>query len=98
MQQKNEKFIAILNRMCTNTRIGSKLAYINRNCKIYAPKDPTFPCIFYRNKNVATHNKNMLLVIPSEEIVTIALDEEDLNAMEIHLTINIWILYHHNLS
>ena len=40
------------------------------------PNDRTFPYLFYKNKDVATHNNNMLLAMPSNEIVINAIDED----------------------
>ena len=43
------------------------------------PNDRTFPYLFYKNKDVATHNNNMLLAMPSNEIVINAIDEDEEN-------------------
>jgi exonuclease III len=79
MRQKDEKFISILNRMRTNNQTSDDLAYLNRNCIRPAPNDPTFPYLFYKNKDVAMHNKHMLLLIPGNEISIKAIDEEEEN-------------------
>ena len=77
MRQKNEKFIDILNRICTYTQTSSDLAYLNKICMQTTPNDPTFPYLFYKNKNNATHNKNMLLAMPIEEMVINVVEEEE---------------------
>jgi hypothetical protein len=79
MRQTNEKFIAILNRMRTNSQTRDDLEYINTNCIRPAPNDPTFPYLFYKNKDVAMHNKSMLLLMPGNEILINAIDEEEEN-------------------
>ena len=65
--------------MCTNTQSNSDLAYLNINCMCPAPNDPTFPYLFYKNKDVASHNNNMLLAMPGNEIVIDAIDEDEEN-------------------
>jgi hypothetical protein len=77
--KQDEKFIAILNRMRTNNQTSDDLAYLNRNCIRPAPNDPTFPYLFYKNKDVARHNKHMLSLIPGNEISINAIDEEEEN-------------------
>jgi hypothetical protein len=77
MRQTNEKFIAILNRMRTNSQTSNDLTYINMNCMRPAPNDPTFPYLFYKNKDVALHNKHMLSIMPGNELLINAIDEEE---------------------
>jgi hypothetical protein len=77
MRKTNGKFIAILNRMRTNSQTKDDLDYINMNCIRPAPNDPTFPYLFYRNKEVALHNRSMLLLIPGKELLINAIDEEE---------------------
>jgi hypothetical protein len=77
MRQTNEKFIAILNRMRTNSQTSNDLTYINMNCMRPAPNDPTFPYLFYKNKDVALHNKHMLSIMPSNKLLINAIDEEE---------------------
>jgi exonuclease III len=79
MRQTNEKFIAILNRMRTNSQTSNDLTYINMNCMRPAPNDPTFPYLFYKNKDVALHNKHMLSIMPGNELLINAIDEEEEN-------------------
>ena len=63
MRQTNATFIAIPNRMRTNTQTTSDIAYLNINCMHPAPNDLTFPYLFYKDRDVATHNNNMLLAV-----------------------------------
>jgi exonuclease III len=79
MRQTDEKFIAILNRMRTNSQTSNDLSYINTNCMRPAPNDPTFPYLFYKNKDVALHNKHMLSLMPGNELLINAIDEEEEN-------------------
>jgi hypothetical protein len=44
-----------------------------------APNDPTFPYLFYKNKDVAMHNKYMLSLMPDNEIMINAIDLEEEN-------------------
>ena len=69
MCQIDENFISTLNRIWTNNQTEDDLAYINRNCLWLAPNDSTFPYFFYKNKDVAIHNKKMLSIFPGDEIV-----------------------------
>ena len=89
MHQTNATFIAILNKMRTNTQTNSDIAYLNINCMHPAPNDPTFPYLFYKNKDVASHNNNMLLAMPGNEIVIIAIDDDEENHAMCHI-IHIW--------
>jgi hypothetical protein len=41
--------------------------------------DPTFPYLFYKNKDVAMHNKNMLLILPCYELVINEIVKEEEN-------------------
>jgi hypothetical protein len=43
------------------------------------PNDPTFPYLFYKNKDVAMHNKKMLMLMPGKEIIINAIDENEEN-------------------
>jgi hypothetical protein len=79
MRQTNEKFIAILNRMQTNSQTNDDLAYINTNCMRPNPNDPTFPYIFYKNKYVAMHHKYMLSLMLDNELLINAINEEEEN-------------------
>ena len=80
MRQTNATFIAILNRMRTNTQTNSDIAYLYINCMRPAPNDPTFPYLFYKKKDLATHiNDNMLLVMPGNEIVISVIDKDEEN-------------------
>jgi len=44
-----------------------------------APKDSTFPYLFYKNKDVTMHNKEMLPLMPGNEILINAIDEVEEN-------------------
>jgi len=79
MHQKNENFIEILNKMCTNNQKIKNLAYINMNCIRTTPSDPTFPYLFYKNKDVSMHKKYMLFLIPGNEILINTINEEEEN-------------------
>ena len=71
MRQTDENFISTLNRIRTNNQTEDDLAYINRNCLRLAPNDPTFPYLFYKNKDVAIHNKKMLSIFCNDCIIYI---------------------------
>jgi hypothetical protein len=79
MHETHEKFIAILNRMQTNNQTCDDLTYINSSCMGPAPTDPTFPYLFYKNKDVATHNKYMLSLMPGNDIIINSIDLEEEN-------------------
>jgi hypothetical protein len=69
MHQTDETFNAILNRMRTNNQTHDDLTYINSRCMRHAPIEPTFPSLFYMNRHVAMHNRYMLSLIPSDDII-----------------------------
>jgi hypothetical protein len=71
MRQTDETFIAILNRMRTNNQTYDDLTYINLRCLGPAPIDPTFPYLFYINKDVAKHNSHMLSLMHGDDITSI---------------------------
>ena len=77
MHQRNEKFISILNRICTNNHTKDDLHYLNRNCIQNAPNDPTFPYLFFTNRDVTLHTKKMLSIVPCEQIVIDAIYYEE---------------------
>jgi ATP-dependent DNA helicase PIF1 len=79
MRQTDETFIAILNRMCTNNQTHDDLTHINLRCFWPAPTDPTFPYLFYRNKDVANHNSHMLSLMPGDDIIINSIDLEEDN-------------------
>jgi hypothetical protein len=79
MRQKNGYFIAILNRMWKNNQTRDDLAYINSSCMRPTPTYPTFPYLFYKNKDVTMHNKYMLSLMPGDEIIINAIDLEEDN-------------------
>lgn len=79
MHQKDETFIQTLNRIHTNDQTEKDLQYLNRNCLQPAPDDPSFPYLFYRNKDVVAHNNKMLSIVPGNEIVINAIDDEEEN-------------------
>ena len=94
MRQTNEQFISTLNRIHTNTQTKEDFQYLNRNLFQFAPIDPTFPYLFYRNKDVAIHNKKMLSIVPGDEIVIDAIDNlEETMAMSIAICIQQHCLY-----
>ena len=43
------------------------------------PTDPTFPYLFYKNKDVAAHNKYMLSLMPDNDININSIDLEEQN-------------------
>jgi hypothetical protein len=61
--------------MRTNSQTKENLDYINMNCIQPTPNDLAFPYLFYRNNEVALHNRSMLLLIPGKEILIDAIDE-----------------------
>jgi hypothetical protein len=77
MLQTDEKFIAILNRMRTNNQTYDDLTYINSRCMQPAPTDPTFPYLFYRNRDVSMHNRYMLSLMPGDDIIINSIDLEE---------------------
>jgi hypothetical protein len=77
MRQTDETFIAILNRMRTNSQTYDDLTYINSGCLRPTPTDPTFPYLFYTNKDVAMHNRYIILLMPDDEIIIKSIDLED---------------------
>jgi len=79
MRQTNEKFIAVLNRMQTNNQTLDELTYINSSCMRPTPTGPTFPYLFYKNKDVTMHNKYMLSLMPGNEIIIRMIDLEEHN-------------------
>jgi hypothetical protein len=79
MRQADETFTAILNRMCTNNQTYDDLTYINLRCLRHAPTDPTFPYLFYRNKDVAKHNSHMLSHMLGDDIIINSIDLKEDN-------------------
>jgi hypothetical protein len=79
MRQTDETFIAILNRMRTNNQTHDDLTYINSRCLRPAPTDPTFPYLFYTNRDVAMHNRYMLSLMPGDDIIINSIDLEEDN-------------------
>ena len=79
MCQTDETFIAILNRMRINNQTYDDLTYINLRCLRPAPTDPTFPYMFYTNKDVAMHNKYMLSFMCGYDIIINSIDLEEDN-------------------
>ena len=84
MHQTNEYFIFTLNRICTNTQTKEDFQYLNRNCLRSTPNEPTFPYLFYRNKDVAIHNNKMLSIVPGDEIIINSIDNLDENHRNVH--------------
>ena len=74
MRQRNETFIAILNRMQTNNQRHDDLTYINSRCMQLAPTNPNFPYLFYTNRDVAMHNRYMLSLMPGDDIIINSID------------------------
>jgi hypothetical protein len=79
MCQTDEASIVILNRMRTNNQTYDDLTYINSRCLRPAPTDPTFPYLFYTNKDVAMHNSHMLSLMPGDDIIINSIDLEEDN-------------------
>jgi hypothetical protein len=65
--------------MQTNSQTYDELTYINSRCLQPAPTDPTFPYLFYTNKDVAMHNRNMLSLMPGNDIIINLIDLEEDN-------------------
>jgi hypothetical protein len=86
MRQIDETFIAILNRMRTNSETHDDLTYTNLKCLRPAPTDPTFCYLFYINKDVANHNSHMLSLMPGDDITinSIDLEEDNHGNMQCH--------------
>jgi hypothetical protein len=79
MRQTDETFIAILNRMHTNTQTYDDLTYIYSRFLRPAPKHPTFPYLLYTNKDVSVHNNHMLSVMHGDDIIINSIDLEEDN-------------------
>jgi hypothetical protein len=79
MRHTNETFIAILNRMRANNQTCDDLKYINSRCMRPTPIDPTFPYLFYKNKDVAMHNRYMILFMHRNYIIINSIDLEEDN-------------------
>jgi hypothetical protein len=79
MCQTDETFIAILNRMRTNNQMHVDLTYINSRCMRPTPTYPTFPYLFYMNRDVAMKNRYMLSLIPSDDIIINSIDLKEDN-------------------
>jgi len=79
MSQTNKIFISILNRIRTNNQTEDDLNYLNQNCIRNAPNDPTFPYLFFWNRDVALYKNKMLSVVRGDEIVIDAIDYEEEN-------------------
>jgi hypothetical protein len=79
MRQIDETFIAILNRMHTNNQPYDDLTCINLRCLRPTTTNPTFPYLFYRNKDVAKHNSHMLSLMPGDDIIINSIDLEEDN-------------------
>jgi hypothetical protein len=75
----DETFIAILNKMHKNNQTYDDLTYINLRCLRPTQTDPTFPYLFYRNKDVAKHNSHMLLLMCGDNIIINSIDLEEDN-------------------
>jgi len=79
MHQKDETFIAILNKMRTNNQTYDELTYINSRCLRLAPTDPTFPYLFYTNKDVSIHNNHMLSLMLGDDMIINSIDLKEEN-------------------
>lgn len=79
MRQRDEKFIAFLNRIRVGSQKNYDLDYLNHQCLHLPPMDPKFPFLFYKRKDVNEHNKRMLSTIPRDIIVLDAIDEHEDN-------------------
>jgi len=65
--------------MQTNCQKYEVITYMNANFMGPVPNDPTFPYLFYKNKDVAMHNMRMLMLMPGNEILINAVDENEEN-------------------
>ena len=83
-RQTNEQLISTLNRIHINSQTKEDSQYLNRNCVRSAPNDPTFPYLFYRNKDIAIDNKKMLSIVPGDEIIINAIDNLEENHSNVH--------------
>jgi hypothetical protein len=79
MHQTEETFIAIMNRMRTNSQTHDDLTHINLRYLRATPTDPTFPYLFYKNKDVANHNSHMLSLMFGNDIIINSIDLEENN-------------------
>jgi hypothetical protein len=79
MRHTDETFISILNRMQTYNQTHDDLTYINSRCMRPASIDPTFPYLFYTNRDVVIHNRYMLLLMPGDDIIINSIDVEEYN-------------------
>jgi hypothetical protein len=83
VRQENDIFISILNRIRKGLQSASDIQYLNAHCHRPAPVDPTFPFLYYRNKDVDSHNAKMLSYVETEAFTFIAhdnkIDEADSN-------------------
>ena len=77
MHQKDTHFVTVLNRIRLNEQSKEDIDYINKNCFRPPPLDPQFPYVFYRNKDVQSHNTKMLSLTHGEQIVLNAKDEHE---------------------
>ena len=85
MWQIDIVFVSILNRIWTNTQTKADIAFLNRIFHRQARQDPTFPYLFYRNKDVEEHDKKMLCVVQTTSYTLISIYK---------LTNNIWKKMH----
>ena len=77
MRQKDTHFVTVLNIIRLNEQSKEDIDYINDNCFRPPPLDPQFPYVFYRNKDVESHNTKMLSLTHGEQIVLNAKDEHE---------------------
>jgi hypothetical protein len=79
MHQTYETFISILNRMQTKNQTYDDLTYINSRCLWPAQIEPTFPYLFYTNKDVSMHNNHMLSLMLGDDMIINSIDLKEEN-------------------
>ena len=74
MRQKYYTFISILNRIRKNCQTELDIAWLNKQCYRQPPNDPSFPYLFFINKDVDEHNIKMLSLINTNPYILKAID------------------------
>ena len=77
MRQKDTHFVTVLNRIRLDEQSKEDIDYMNNKCFRPPPLDLQFPYVFYRNKDVESHNTKMLSLTHGEQIVLNAKDEHE---------------------
>ena len=65
MSEESKDFVSILNRIRTCSQTKEITFYLTNHCYKSPANDPMFPYIFYLNKDVQEHNRNMLNFVQS---------------------------------